>query len=278
VAKENTSGELLIESILKKHKILFDRKKRLTTLKKDPKKFRIPDFYLPAYGLCIEYFGSWDLEQESLRSKERARFLEKIAVYELNKVKCVYLYPHTLKYAEKIILTAIEKVKIGWELDKGALDKLGKKVIIKISKPKIVFVPKEGYSMPHWLNFLLFFFAGALLALFFVLFAFNSMLFFQNYFQFSMSTLDTIGWVIRTVNIGFFIATVASICTAIYFAHRKYLLNEFMWVFYLVMAALVVLSLINIVFNPIFLNGMFLAFFTVMILVPVETYMAWNIK
>ena len=105
MAMENTAGEKQIEAVLKKHRVRSEGKHRLTSLKKDSKKYRIPDFYLPEYRLCIEYFGSWDLPGKSLQARERLRFLEKVAVYELNK---------QLEGVFTIALESYEGTKGGW--------------------------------------------------------------------------------------------------------------------------------------------------------------------
>jgi len=276
---ENTTGEKQIEAVLKKHRIKFEKRHRLTSLKKDSKKYRIPDFYLPGSGLCIEYFGSWDLPSKSLRARERLRFLEKLAVYELNKVWCIYLYPNTLKYAEKIILTMIEKIKIKREVDRGGLEDAKKGLVHGIEDKihtKVFLVKKEHFKEPHWVRFLIFALAGSLLTLFFVLLGMNIALFFPAVFAVSNSMRASLLLVLNSLYFAFVGVTLASIAVAAFHAHRKYIISGFLNIFFVVAIALVALSLINLVFNPVFLDSMFLAFFTVMIVVPVEAYMAWS--
>ncbi|MBT4870915.1 MAG: hypothetical protein HON47_05045 [Candidatus Diapherotrites archaeon] len=107
---KNKSGEKLIESILDKHKIRYDRKKRMK-LKKDTKKFRIPDFYLQDYNLAIEFFGSWIVPgNKKFEKREQKRFMEKVGVYHHNKMHTLYLYPTDLRDAEKLIVKATKQI------------------------------------------------------------------------------------------------------------------------------------------------------------------------
>jgi hypothetical protein len=105
----NTIGEKEIEKILKQHAIKYTRKKKLT-LKKDSRKFRIPDFYIADKKLAIEYFGSWNItDNKELEKRERKRFMEKVGAYNTNGINCVYIYPSELVQAENIILNAVKE-------------------------------------------------------------------------------------------------------------------------------------------------------------------------
>jgi len=107
---KNKSGEKMIEVILEKNKIRYDRKKKIK-LQKDTKNFRIPDFYLPDYDLVIEYFGSWNApENKKFEKRERSRFMEKVGAYHQSKIHTLYIYPSQLKEAEKIILAATKQI------------------------------------------------------------------------------------------------------------------------------------------------------------------------
>jgi hypothetical protein len=112
MVKGNIAGEKFIETVLEELKIRFDRKKRLYNLKKDVKKYRIPDFYLEKYNLAIEYFGSWNNKNnKKMEKRERARFMEKVGVYEHSGVNCVYIYPEQLGSAKKMIKDKIVNIK-----------------------------------------------------------------------------------------------------------------------------------------------------------------------
>ncbi len=106
------SGEKQIERILKELNIKFSRKKKLTNLKKDAKKFRIPDFYIEKYDLVIEFFGSWNNKNnKSFEKRERSRFMEKVGAYEESGLNCLYLYPEDSQQFKEKILSKINEIK-----------------------------------------------------------------------------------------------------------------------------------------------------------------------
>ena len=110
MSAKNKSGEKLIETILDAHNIRFNRKKQMK-LKKDTKKYRVPDFYLPDYNMVIEFFGSWIVpENKKFEERERKRFMEKVGAYHQSKIHTLYLYPTQLKDAEKLILKATKQI------------------------------------------------------------------------------------------------------------------------------------------------------------------------
>jgi hypothetical protein len=110
MAAKNKSGEKLIEVILDKHKIRYDRRKKMK-LKKDTKNYRIPDFYLPDYDMVIEFFGSWlTPENKKFEERERKRFMEKVGAYHQSKIHTLYLYPTQLIDAEKLIVKATKQI------------------------------------------------------------------------------------------------------------------------------------------------------------------------
>jgi hypothetical protein len=110
MAAKNKSGEKLIEAVLDKHKIRYDRRKKMK-LKKDTKNYRIPDFYLPDYKLVIEFFGSWLVpENKKFEERERKRFMEKVGAYHQSHIHTLYLYPTQLIDAEKLIVKATKQI------------------------------------------------------------------------------------------------------------------------------------------------------------------------
>lgn len=113
MSTENKKGEKLIEKILKEKKEFYSTKTKLY-LKKDNKKYRVPDFYLHKYNLAIEYFGSWNYPKNIIfEKKERQRFLKKIDAYNSNEINCVFIYPNEINSAKDIIYGAIKEVKEG---------------------------------------------------------------------------------------------------------------------------------------------------------------------
>jgi hypothetical protein len=120
----NIEGELEIEKFLAKMGIKYSKRKKISDLKKDSKKYRMPDFYLPEHDLSIEYFGSWDeTKKDYFGKKEIKRFLKKVLVYQLNELNCLFIYPKDLATAPTLIMKAINKnakinpyqdIKIPW--------------------------------------------------------------------------------------------------------------------------------------------------------------------
>ena len=110
MAKAKLIGEKQIALILKEMNVTFDDKKKFF-LKKDTKKYRVPDFYLPKYNLAIEYFGSWDHKKsKKIQEKERKRFMEKVGAYESSGINCIYIYPNDLANAKTIIKNKLEEM------------------------------------------------------------------------------------------------------------------------------------------------------------------------
>lgn len=141
MAKANLTGEKQIAKILKEMNVKFDDKKKFY-LKKDSKKYRVPDFYLPKYDLVIEYFGSWDYKKsKKMQEKERARFMEKVGAYESSGMNCIYLYPNDLINAKKIIeekIKSIEKPKIVVKKETKTVTKMEEEVPEQIVEKKEV--------------------------------------------------------------------------------------------------------------------------------------------
>jgi len=90
--KEPSEGELFISEYLKYKNIVFKREVRLNHLKFDNDfKYRDADFYLPKYGVYIEFNGRWNNTKE-----DRVRYRVKKEVYRKNNLPCIYLYPENL--------------------------------------------------------------------------------------------------------------------------------------------------------------------------------------
>jgi hypothetical protein len=83
-------GEDLIADFLEDKNIGFERQVKITNLKEDTKEFREADFFLPQYGVYIEFLGKWH-DAENI-----ARYKQKMAVYRHNQIPCIYLWPDNL--------------------------------------------------------------------------------------------------------------------------------------------------------------------------------------
>lgn len=86
-----SEGEEIICDFLEQEGIKYEQEVELSQLRDDSKQFRRADFYLPKYGLYIEFLGRWNKNQD-----ERERYREKMRVYGRNGLPCVYLFPENL--------------------------------------------------------------------------------------------------------------------------------------------------------------------------------------
>ena len=94
---DETSGEIAVGAVLKKMNIQFIPQYKIEGLTGDKKSFRIIDFWLHDYGIAVEFLGEWNNE------RERQRYEEKKRVYELNGIKCIWIYPDQLTHTHKVI-------------------------------------------------------------------------------------------------------------------------------------------------------------------------------
>ncbi len=86
-----SEGEEIIRDFFEDEGLKYMREVELLKLRKDSKQYRRADFYLPKYGLYVEFHGLWNHSKE-----ERERYREKMRVYAQNGIPCVYLYPENL--------------------------------------------------------------------------------------------------------------------------------------------------------------------------------------
>lgn len=146
MVKKNKYDEAVIVGILKEIGINFETRKKLI-LKKDTKKYRIPDFYLPKYNLAIEYFGSWNnSKNKAMQERERKRFMEKVGAYESSGIDCIYLYPDELIHAKKLIQHKIKEIENPKEEDiiaQSIVTKPKKTTIKKMVEEERIVLPKR---------------------------------------------------------------------------------------------------------------------------------------
>lgn len=93
--KADTEGEKYIKEFFRETGLKYEQQIPIRDLSYDSKAHRVADFYLPKYGVYVEFFGHWNTSEshkESYREKKR--------VYKLNKIPCVFIYPENLGYIE----------------------------------------------------------------------------------------------------------------------------------------------------------------------------------
>ena len=100
--KPFTEGEEIIARFLDDLDIKWELI-TITNLQSDNSAYRKPDFYLPKFDMCIEFFGRWNTSE-----KEKERYREKKRIYELNNIPCIYLYPENLGILAQLFFMRIE--------------------------------------------------------------------------------------------------------------------------------------------------------------------------
>jgi hypothetical protein len=88
---EPSEGEIFLTEFLNYEGISFQTEIRLPSLTDDKKSYRVADFYLPNYKIYIEFFGRWNTSEE-----DRNKYREKMRVYRLNEIPCIFIYPENL--------------------------------------------------------------------------------------------------------------------------------------------------------------------------------------
>jgi hypothetical protein len=91
-----SEGEEFLRDYFKKENITFREQQTIEGLQNDKATHRVADFYLPQFGVFVEYFGQWNIESE------RERYRIKRKVYLNNQVPCIFLYPENLGIIEYI--------------------------------------------------------------------------------------------------------------------------------------------------------------------------------
>ena len=86
-----SEGEKFIEEFFKSQKIKYKSQYAIANLRNDTKRHRVADFYLPQYGLYVEFNGLWNNTK-----LDRERYQEKAKVFFGNDIPCIYLYPENL--------------------------------------------------------------------------------------------------------------------------------------------------------------------------------------
>ena len=69
----------------------FKTQVKIRNLKGDSKSDRVADFYLPRYGIYVEFLGQWDVNEDA-----RNRYREKRKVYLKNDIPFIEIYPNQL--------------------------------------------------------------------------------------------------------------------------------------------------------------------------------------
>src|SRR5882672_243920 len=113
--KALSEGEGFLEEFFLDEQIRYVAQKEIPKLQGDYSAYRIADFYLPRLKLYVEFLGLWNAGKDY-----RAKYIEKMKVYELNKIPCIYIYPENLGAIKYIfnyrVKAVLEKHQMGRQL------------------------------------------------------------------------------------------------------------------------------------------------------------------
>lgn len=93
-----SEGELYLQEYFDSEGIAYKTEVPIVGLRNDSKAYRLADFYLPNYGIYVEFLGKWFVSDA-----ERSRYREKKRVYLENDIPCIFLYPENLGIIDFII-------------------------------------------------------------------------------------------------------------------------------------------------------------------------------
>jgi len=69
-----------------------------------------PDFYLPDYGVYVEYWGLLDADDPYVKRSYEKKMKRKMAIYHQNKIKFISIYPQNMNNLDWIFRKKFEKV------------------------------------------------------------------------------------------------------------------------------------------------------------------------
>jgi hypothetical protein len=153
-----SEGEEYILEYFKDERIRFEKEVKIDGLKDDGPAYRVADFYLPDYGIYLEFFGQWHHSEEN-----RNRYNQKKNSYFHNGIPCIYIYPDNLGILEFIFPKRLEKtLKIHnlnkqlfrWRLIKSLKENTGNFLAFALSLALLVYTIIPPVNADHILIFL----------------------------------------------------------------------------------------------------------------------------
>jgi hypothetical protein len=98
-----TSGEKQVRRTLRDLGVKAIPQYHISNLRGDKKSYRIADFFLPDYGVFVEFLGTWDNPNKKKREEYRRDNNIKKRVYEKNGLKCIWIYPNHQKSLDFVL-------------------------------------------------------------------------------------------------------------------------------------------------------------------------------
>ncbi len=93
-----------------------------------------PDFFLPDYGVYIEYWGLLHADDSRLRKNYERTMKWKMAQYHKNKIKFISIYPNNLDNLDRIFRAKFREVT-GFDLPKKTNDTLRSSYCANCGRP-----------------------------------------------------------------------------------------------------------------------------------------------
>jgi hypothetical protein len=93
-----------------------------------------PDFYLPDYGIFVEYWGVLGVEDSRVRSRYERSMKWKMAKYHQNNIKFISIYPNNLGYLDWVFRAKFREVA-GYDLPKRTSNAAVSRYCIKCGTP-----------------------------------------------------------------------------------------------------------------------------------------------
>jgi hypothetical protein len=87
--------------------------------KRGQRRISRPDFYLPDYGVYVEYWGLIDADDSRLRSRYERTMKWKMAQYHANDIKFISIYPRNLDNLDWVFRAKFKEAA-GFDLPMGA--------------------------------------------------------------------------------------------------------------------------------------------------------------
>ena len=100
-----SDGEDLIEIYLDEIGMLYKTEVKIHNLKGDYASYRVADFYLPGYGIYVEFLGRWNVSEF-----DKSKYRTKRKMYKKNNIPCAYLYPDNLGILDFIFIRRVKEV------------------------------------------------------------------------------------------------------------------------------------------------------------------------
>jgi len=102
--------------------------------KRNHRRISRPDFYLPDYGIYVEYWGMLGADDQAVRSRYERTMKWKMAQYYENDIQFISVYPKNLSNLDWVFRAKLREVA-GYDLPKRSSDALRSRYCSKCGTP-----------------------------------------------------------------------------------------------------------------------------------------------